>query len=70
MSDDVDRTGDRTENDVSRTIDLIRRVKALEPKGRCYYCDQDIGAVRLFCNQECSADFEAEQRQRARAGRR
>ena len=39
------------------------------PKGTCHYCDEDIPKERLFCNSDCSHDYDKEQMLRKRLGK-
>lgn len=36
----------------------------LIPTGRCYFCEGDISAGRLFCDGDCRDDFERERKRR------
>ena len=36
----------------------------LIPTGRCYFCEGDISAGRLFCDGDCRDDFEKERKRR------
>ncbi len=36
----------------------------LIPTCRCYFCEGDIPAGRLFCDGDCRDDFEREQKRR------
>jgi len=38
--------------------------EALIPTGRCYFCEEDVGIGRLFCDGDCRDDFEREQKRR------
>jgi hypothetical protein len=40
----------------------------LSPVGRCYNCDTALRGALLFCDADCTEDFEAERRARARSG--
>ncbi len=41
----------------------------LVPKGTCHYCDEDVPSDRLFCNRDCSQDYDKEQMLRKRLGK-
>lgn len=45
-------------------------VGRLEPKGRCYYCDESIPNPKVFCDSNCADDHAALLASRARNGRR
>lgn len=36
--------------------------RALLPKGECYYCEEKVDGQRLFCDLDCSEDYEKLQR--------
>lgn len=52
----------------------LARVKAnehssankLTPDGKCHYCGRDVDGEQLFCDEECNADYVAEQEQVSR----
>lgn len=41
----------------------------LQPVGSCYYCASDVTGNLLFCNLDCSSEYDREQRIRKIAGR-
>ncbi len=41
----------------------------ITPKGKCHFCDEDAEEQKLFCNSDCSSDYEKEQRMLQRKGR-
>lgn len=32
--------------------------RALLPRGSCYFCDEPIKQPKLFCDKDCSEDYE------------
>lgn len=70
MADEADLSDQRIALDIEQGILLARQAKALQPKGSCHYCDEAIGNDLLFCNKACSEDFEEEESQLKRMGRR
>jgi len=48
----------------------IRKHSKLVPAGSCHYCDELLPKVgQLFCNGECSEDYEHEDRLRKQSGK-
>lgn len=48
-----------------------KKHSGLLPAGACHYCDELLPKIgQLFCNRDCSEDYESEQRMRHRAGLR
>jgi hypothetical protein len=70
MSDDADRADQRIEEVLSDALAAARRAPILPPIGECYYCQESVGPVQRFCNKDCAEDFELEQAQLKRIGRR
>lgn len=42
----------------------LEKAKAnrMNPKGACYNCDEPLKPMQLFCDADCSADYELRQR--------
>jgi hypothetical protein len=70
MSDDADRADARIEEVLTDALAAARRAPVLPPTGECYYCQEPLNPVQRFCNKECAEDFELEQAQIKRMGRR
>lgn len=70
MSDDADKSDQRIEEAVADGIAAARRATVLPPIGECYYCQEPVDAVKRFCNKECAEDYELEQAQLKRMGRK
>lgn len=68
MSDIADQSDERIQIDIEQGILLARRAPSLQPKGACHYCDEP--AERLFCSSECREDYDTEQAQLKRMGRK
>jgi len=69
MSDVADRAEWRIAKDIEAAMAHARKTPKLEADGRCYYCDEDVAHEKLFCNTDCSDDYQREQEARRRAGR-
>lgn len=71
MADEVDLAFEAQERHLSMAIAAQRRAgtRQLKPIGSCHWCgnDQDLG-VRLFCDAECSGDWEREDSLRRKQG--
>ena len=65
MTDIYDRASDAEARDRELAIKTQKERAArdtLIPTGRCYFCEGDISAGRLFCDGDCRDDYELEQR--------
>lgn len=69
MADEIDLANEQAERWLAQTISqLFANKSRLTPRGNCYYCDEKFAAdipdadKRLFCDLDCSKDFEEEQR--------
>ena len=69
MSDDADRADSAVESLIQQGIARARGNGVLVAKGRCWYCDEGVDAVRLFCDPQCRDDRQAEEDAMKRAGR-
>jgi len=70
MSDMADQSDSEIEAQIEKGIAQSRRAPTMKPKGTCWYCDERVDPIKLFCNAACRADFEAEERQLKNSGRR
>lgn len=70
MADIADDSDERIQLALEQAISQARSAPALRPKRHCHYCDEAIGNDLLFCNKACSEDFEEEESQLKRMGRR
>jgi hypothetical protein len=68
MADEADLTADRMEKEEELRRRLVRKPE-LPPCGVCYFCGEDVGSDKKFCNAECAEDFEFEQKMKQRQGR-
>lgn len=41
----------------------------LIPVGTCYYCSEDVGLGKIFCNSDCGSGYDQEQAARKRNGK-
>jgi hypothetical protein len=63
MADDADRAQLEIESEVTRARLAAGAGVKLIPDGHCHNCDARLdGAGQLFCDRECSHDFERRQR--------
>lgn len=58
--DDVDHANDRAEAERDRLAKLASAHAAhrMQPTGQCAYCGEDVEAPKLFCDIECSRDYD------------
>lgn len=68
MSDIADDSDAKIAAAIAAGIAESRRAPALLPKGRCWYCDEPVDAIRRFCSPSCRDDFTAEEDALKRAG--
>lgn len=67
--DVIDRASIEEENILKSHLVVARKNKFhLEPTGYCRYCDEKVEGAKLFCNCDCSTDYEKEQAQLRRSG--
>jgi hypothetical protein len=71
MADEVDLAFEAQERHLSMAIAAQRRAgsRQLKPMGSCHWCGntEDLG-VRLFCDADCSRDWEREDSLRRKQG--
>lgn len=63
--DDADRAEGRIEDTVTDSLDKVRRrmeYRELEPVHACHWCGEKVEGRRLFCNKQCSDDYEKDKR--------
>jgi hypothetical protein len=70
MADEADMSDERIALTVQAAIEQARRAPALRARGCCHYCDEPVPAPLLFCDKTCAEDFDAEEQQLKRMGRR
>lgn len=70
MSDDADRADQRITDTVNDGIAAARRAlsNSLTACGVCHFCESPIGTGRVFCSNECCADWRHEQERRKALG--
>lgn len=66
----ADKADDRIQESIDAAIDQARRAPALHPKGSCHFCEEPLAYSLRFCDRGCAEDFEAEEEQLKRMGRR
>lgn len=69
MSDDADKTDERTAGEINGVLSQLRKQRGLVPSGLCYHCDEPVDEKRLFCDVACREDYDSRQRLKAIAGR-
>lgn len=60
--DDADMSQIRAERE--EALRPKPKTKLLDRTGFCHYCDEPIGPDSVFCNLECSVDYDKLQRGR------
>lgn len=59
MPDLVDLVNDQQQHILDLRIKNARQSQnTLRPKGRCYFCDEDVEQPRLFCDADCASDYD------------
>lgn len=70
MADDADKA----DNHITDTVEIARMqarsAPALRANGKCHFCGECVTGKLLFCDPDCAQDFENEEEQMKRAGRR
>lgn len=72
MADEVDIANMQAERWLNQALANRQTGPVMPPKGRCYYCervfeaDEENAGRKLFCDIDCSQDYEAEQRRNQR----
>ncbi len=73
MADEVDLANEQAERWLNQSLARMSQGNPrLAPLGKCHYCDSDFDskdpdfARKLFCDSDCAADYEEEQRLRNR----
>ncbi len=74
MPDEIDLANEQSERWLNQALANIGKGgPRLAPRGSCHYCETDFdpktdpdAARKLFCDGECSHDYEEEQRLRNR----
>lgn len=65
MPDEIDRSQEHQEAILAASIENARQVQStMRPKGRCYFCDENLTGDQLFCDPDCTADHERLTKQR------
>lgn len=70
MADEADLANEQADRWLERALSAATSGPRLAPKGSCYFCDEPFDAAspdaakRLFCDADCSADYEREKRLR------
>lgn len=72
MADEADRADQEVEFLIQEQIRAAQTqcAPALKPKGKCHYCDEILLDTPLFCDKACHEDYQVEQAQLKRMGRR
>lgn len=73
MADEIDLANEQSERWLNQALANIGKgTTRLAPLGKCHYCETEFNASdadfprKLFCDSDCSADYEEEQRLRNR----
>ena len=62
MVDDADRAQDEIEITLAQARSAAQARQMLIPTGHCHNCDEPLRMGQLFCDQECTLDFEKRER--------
>lgn len=69
MADEVDIANQQAARWLQQSLEAARKSSnTLAPKGACHYCDtafepsEPHASRKLFCDSECAADYEREQK--------
>lgn len=69
MADEVDNANETAEKWLKIRLEeqaAAAKANRLQPKGVCYYCETELTGKdadkRLFCDKDCAADYDEEQR--------
>ena len=77
MADEADQAHELEQLALEHALSQRMKGPQLRAKGSCYNCDHPLAPVRtykglehvqLFCDQECTQDYEAQQRARRNRG--
>lgn len=73
LADEADLANETADRWLSRALaNASASGPSLTPKGQCYFCehefnmDDPVERLKLFCDSDCSSDYEREQRLKAR----
>lgn len=61
MADEADQTADRMEKEEALRRRFVPK-EEIPACGVCYYCGEDVGSSKKFCDAECSEGYEFEKR--------
>jgi cytidine deaminase len=71
MADEADRAAEEIDALLAEQIrSASRAAPRIKPCGYCRYCMESVAADALFCCAGCREDYEVEQAQLKRLGRR
>jgi hypothetical protein len=69
VADEIDLANEQSERWLNQALNqMLANGSRLVPRGSCYYCESDFDKTdptaekRLFCDLDCSKDYEEEQR--------
>jgi len=68
LADEADLANDQADRWLGRALaNAAARGPRLAPKGECHYCAHPfdagpLAAQKLFCDSDCAADYDREQR--------
>lgn len=69
MADEADLANDQADRWLDQALaQAANNTSRLAPKGKCHYCEHEFDPAdplterKLFCDADCSSDFEKEQR--------
>lgn len=56
--DDADRAQEHMEREEALRRKYAPKERQLQPTGHCYNCEREVAAPKLFCDAECTQEFE------------
>ena len=62
--DEADMTADRMEREEALRRRIVPK-EEIPACGVCYYCGEDVGPSKKFCDAECASDFEFARKMRS-----
>ena len=59
FADPLDRAAHTQQLAIDRAIaNTKKQERLLKPKGKCHFCLETVDDLKLFCDQDCSSDYD------------
>ena len=73
VADESDRAtaieeAERNSSEAAIRLAANSKHRDLKPVGTCYYCGEDVGPNKIFCDKDCSSGYDQMQAARKRNG--